>query len=98
MMLPPMPLTQPLIDSALNTLLLDSRPLIGKRSPTIHGAITLIITDHLGTLTDLVLNLTLVSPESTVTMENITLVEKNHYSNLFFNDKSKLLKFIFLFF
>ena len=82
MMLPLMPLTQQLIDSAMNTLLLDTRALIGKRPPTIHGNFTLTITDLNGTLTDLVLNLKLVSPESIIPI--YFLMKNLNYLNLYF--------------
>jgi hypothetical protein len=77
MMPQPMLLTPPLIDSVMKELLLDSRLLIGTKSPTDYGLITLIITDLLGTLMDLDLNLTPVSPELIVTMVIIILAEKS---------------------
>jgi hypothetical protein len=76
MMPQPMLLTPPLIDIVMKPPHLDSRLLIGTKSPTDYGLITLISTDLLGTLMDLELNLPPVSTELIVMMDIIILAEK----------------------
>jgi hypothetical protein len=76
MMPQPILLTLPLIDSVMKELPLDSRLLIGTKSPTDYGLTTLISTDLLGTLMDLDLNLLPVSTELIVMMVIIIHAEK----------------------
>jgi hypothetical protein len=83
MMPQPMLLTPPLIDSVMKELLLDSRVLIGTKSPTDYGLITLILMDLLGKPTELDLNLPPVSTELIVMMVIIILAEKIHFKYSF---------------
>jgi hypothetical protein len=70
-------LTPPLIDSVMKPLLLDTRLLIGIKSPMDYGLITHITLVLLGSPADLDLNLPPVSTELIVMMDIIIHAEKS---------------------